>query len=331
MIPFSILDLAPVNQGDTLTTAFDHSRQLAQAAETEGYTRIWLAEHHGMHSVASAATSVVLSHIGAHTKQIRIGAGGIMLPNHAPLVIAEQFGTLAALYPGRVDLGLGRAPGTDMATARALRRNIQNQHDSYPSDVAELQMYLGAPQARQSVIAIPGANSKVPLWLLGSSLYSAQMAAEFGLPFAFASHFAPAQLNDAIGIYRNAFKSSAQLEKPYAMAGIMVVIGDSDEHAEYLLSSAQQKFIHLHRGANTPFAPPIENIEEIWTHQEKLFVTSTLRLAAVGSADTVKTKLSAFIEHTELDELIVSIPVFDFGQKLKAVSALADMGYMKKS
>ncbi len=330
MIPISILDLAPVSKGESISSAFNHSRQLAQKAEERGYSRIWLAEHHGMHSVASAATAVALSHIGAHTDRIRIGAGGIMLPNHSPLVIAEQFGTLEALYPNRIDLGLGRAPGTDMATARALRRKLGNINDTYPDDVTELQQYLGSPDKQQKVIAIPGANSHVPLWLLGSSLYSAQMAAHMGLPFAFASHFAPDQLYDALNIYRNSFQASKQVNKPYTMAGTMVVIGESDEHAKYLLTSAQQKFIHLSRGENTPFLPPIDDIDQIWTHQEKRFVENTLSLSAVGSAETVSKKLSRFIEQTDIDELIVSIPIFSFEEKLKTLASLADMDFMKE-
>jgi luciferase family oxidoreductase group 1 len=233
-LPFSLLDLAPIAEGASLAEALENSRQLAVQAEQSGYHRIWLAEHHAMQGVASSATAVVLGHIAAATKSIRIGSGGVMLPNHSPLVIAEQFGTLATLFPGRVDLGLGRAPGTDMATAQALRRNLNSDVDNYPEDIRELQHYLAAPQNGQRIVAVPGANTHIPIWLLGSSLYSARLAAKFGLPYSFASHFAPDQLFDAINIYRSTFQASTQCDKPYVMAGVMVVVADTDEEAMYL-------------------------------------------------------------------------------------------------
>ncbi len=241
--PFSILDLAPIAEGSSLADALDNSRKLAIQAEQSGYNRVWLAEHHGMFGVASSATSVVLGHIAAATSKIRIGSGGVMLPNHSPLVIAEQFGTLATLFPDRVDLGLGRAPGTDMATARALRRHQTSDVDNYPEDIRELQHYLGAPQAGQNIIAVPGANTYIPIWLLGSSLYSAKLAGQFGLPYSFASHFAPDQLFDAISLYRSSFQASQQSQRPYMMAGLMAVIADSDEEAKYLFTSVQQQFM----------------------------------------------------------------------------------------
>nr|WP_297348430.1 LLM class flavin-dependent oxidoreductase [uncultured Glaciecola sp.] len=329
-LPFSLLDLAPIAEGASLADALENSRQLAVQAEKSGYRRIWLAEHHGMRGVASSATAVVLGHIAAATTSIRIGSGGVMLPNHSPLVIAEQFGTLATLFPNRVDLGLGRAPGTDMETAHALRRNLNSDVDSYPEDIRELQHYLAAPQEGQRVVAIPGANTHIPLWLLGSSLYSAQLAAKFGLPYSFASHFAPDQLFDAINIYRSTFQASAQCEKSYVMAGMMAVVADTDEEAKYLFTSVQQQFMNMRRGVNRPFARPVDDLSQICTDADQAMLSHILRYALVGSPQTVADKLNQFIETTEVDELIVSMPIHDIKARLKSVEMLAQTGLMNR-
>jgi luciferase family oxidoreductase group 1 len=330
MLPFSLLDLAPIAEDASLADALDNSRRLAVQAEKSGYRRIWLAEHHGMHGVASSATAVVLGHIAAATTNIRIGSGGVMLPNHSPLVIAEQFGTLATLFPDRVDLGLGRAPGTDMATAHALRRNLNSDVDSYPEDIRELQQYLAAPQEGQRVVAIPGANTNIPLWLLGSSLYSAQLAAQFGLPYSFASHFAPDQLFDAINIYRSTFQASTQCDKSYVMAGVMAVVADTDEEAKYLFTSVQQQFMNMRRGVNRPFAKPVDDLSQICTDADQAMLSHILRYALVGSAQTVAHKLNQFIEATEVDELIVSMPIHDIHARLKSAEMLAQTGLMSR-
>jgi luciferase family oxidoreductase group 1 len=252
-----------------------------------------------------------------------------MLPNHSPLVIAEQFGTLATLYPDRVDLGLGRAPGTDMATARALRRNLTSEVDNYPDDIRELQHYFSAPTAGQNIVAVPGANTHVPIWLLGSSLYSAQLAGQFGLPYSFASHFAPDQLFDAISLYRATFQASEQAQKPYMMAGLMAVVADSDEEADYLFTSVQQQFMNLRRGVNRPFARPVDDLSKICTDADQAMLSNILRYAMVGSKQTVTDKLSQFIEATNVDELIVSMPIHDANARLKSVQLLAETGLMK--
>jgi luciferase family oxidoreductase group 1 len=331
MIPFSLLELAHINKGESVSKALDNSAKLAAQAEKLGFSRIWLAEHHGMRGVASAATAVVLSHIGAKTKSIRIGAGGIMLPNHAPLAIAEQFGTLSALYGDRIDLGLGRAPGTDMSTARALRRGMNSNVDDYPNHIQELRHYLTAKDEGQAVIAIPGAGSKVPLWLLGSSLYSAQLAGQLGLPYAFASHIAPDQLTDAIAVYRRSFQASEQLEKPYLMVGLMNVSADTDEEAAYHFSSVQQKFIEMQRGGNSAFSPPVDNIEDVWQAHEKHFVLHALRLAVVGSRENTEKKLEQLYEATQADEFIVSVPIYDNQAKLRSLEILENIGFSKAS
>jgi luciferase family oxidoreductase group 1 len=302
---------------------------MARRAEELGYHRYWLAEHHGMPAVASAATSILIGHVGAATKRIRIGSGGIMLPNHSPLVIAEQFGTLASLFPGRVDLGLGRAPGTDMRTARALRRDLEAGANSFPNDIIELQTYLG-PSRPGEVMAVPGAGTNVPLWILGSSLYSAHLAAALGLPYAFASHFAPDQLIEAIDIYRTRFEPSAQLDQPYMMAGVMGVIADSDAEANYLFTSSQQQFINLRRNVRGPFPRPVDSMDGIWTEMEKMSVEHTLRYAIVGSPSTATSKLSHFIAETGIDELIVSAPVHDFGKRLKSIEYFANLETFEK-
>jgi luciferase family oxidoreductase group 1 len=323
MVPFSILDLSPITQGSTAGQALQNSRRLAQEAEAAGYTRFWLAEHHGMKGIASAATSIVISHVAAGTKTIRVGSGGIMLPNHSPLVIAEQFGTLAALYPGRIDLGLGRAPGTDMRTASALRRNMEASANNFPNDVVELQALLGPAGENQGLIAVPGADSNVPIWLLGSSHYSAHLAGMLGLPFAFASHFAPDMLLSALEIYRERFTPSEYLEKPYAMVGIMGVAADTDAEADYLFTSMQQSFVALRRNARGQFPPPVESMDGLWSDQEQIFVDHAMTYAVVGGPETIRTKIASFLDQTAADELIISMPIFDMDARLKSVRLFA--------
>ncbi|MFD1745238.1 LLM class flavin-dependent oxidoreductase [Rhizobium helianthi] len=330
MIPFSILDLSPIAEGLQVSEALQQSRQLAQKAEALGYNRIWLAEHHGMPGIASAATAVVIGHVGAGTERIRIGSGGIMLPNHSPLVVAEQFGTLAALFPGRVDLGLGRAPGTDMRTARALRRNLEAGAENFPHDIIELQQYLGTPREDQAILAVPGMGSNVPIWLLGSSVYSAHLAAALGLPYAFASHFAPDMLMDALQIYRERFQPSETLDKPYAMVGVMGVAAQTDEEAQYHFTSAQQQFVNLRRNIRSQFPRPVASMDGIWNDMERISVEHTLRFAAVGSEETVTSKLSAFLEETGADELIISMPVHDFAARLRSAEIFASLPLMQK-
>jgi len=325
MIPFSILDLSPVAEGHTVREALDASRRLAQVAEKSGYRRFWLAEHHGMPGIASAATTLVMSHVAAGTETIRVGSGGIMLPNHAPLVIAEQFGTLEALYPGRIELGLGRAPGTDMRTARALRRNMEAGAESFPHDILELQRLLGAPDEEGGLIAVPGINSHVPIWLLGSSLYSAHLAAALGLPYAFASHFAPDQLLDAVAIYRERFQPSADLQKPYVMVGVMAAVADTDGEAAHLFTSAQQQFVNLRRNVRRPFPRPVETMEGMWTEIERIGVEHTLRYAIVGSPETAADKLERFIAEVRPDELIVSTPLHNLEARLRSVELFAGL------
>jgi len=323
MIPFSILDLAPVAEGHTVADSLKMSVKMAQTAEALGYKRFWLAEHHGMAGVASSATSVVLSHLGAHTKDIRLGSGGVMLPNHSPLVIAEQFGTLAELYPQRIDLGLGRAPGTDMMTARALRRNMDAGVDSYPDDVQELQGYLSNQE--KGIRAVPGFGTQVPIWMLGSSLYSAQVAAQFGFPYSFASHFAPDQLHQALTIYRRHFKAAKEGDQPYAMAGVMAVVADTDEEAQYLFTSAQQQFVNLRRDRNRPFPRPVDSMDDIWSAPEKHMVEHMLQYAVVGSKASVAFQIERFIEATGIDELIISMPIHDADARLKSLNLMAEV------
>ncbi|SBS32654.1 Alkanal monooxygenase alpha chain [Marinomonas aquimarina] len=329
-IPFSILDLAPIGEGQTVADAISNSKALAQCAEAHGYQRIWLAEHHGMRGIASAATAVMLAAIGSVTQRIRIGSGGVMLPNHAPLVIAEQFGTLAEMFPDRVDLGLGRAPGTDMATARALRRNLGGPVDSYPEDVQELQGYFADENKIKPVIAMPSQGTQVPIWLLGSSLYSAQLAAYMGLPFSFASHFAPDMLLEALDIYRANFRPSAQLDKPYVSAGVMASVADTDAQAQYHFTSAQIKFAHLRRNANRPFPEPVHDLQSALLATEMPMINQTLRYAMVGAPETVQQRLAQFIELTGVDEIIFSFPLHDPAARLKAIELTAGLSLMQK-
>ncbi|ACM27595.1 LLM class flavin-dependent oxidoreductase [Agrobacterium sp. SHOUNA12C] len=331
MVPFSILDLSPVAEGSTVSQSFEGSKRMAQKAEELGYTRFWLAEHHGMPGVASAATAVVIGHVGAATSRIRIGSGGVMLPNHAPLVIAEQFGTLEALFPGRVDLGLGRAPGTDMRTAQALRRNLDAGAQSFPNDIIELQHLFSPADENQSILAVPGNGAKVPIWLLGSSHYSAHLAAMLGLPYAFASHFAPEALLDAVAIYRDRFQPSATLDKPYVMVGVMGSMADTDEEAQYHFTSAEQQFVNLRRNVRGPFPRPRKDMDDFWTPMEKLNVEHTLRYAVVGSPATAEAKLSQFIKDTEADEVIISMPIHDIEARLKSVELFATLPSFQKA
>ena len=323
-IPLSILDLSFVREDETPRQALMDSLELARKAEELGYKRFWMAEHHNMEGIASAATSVALGFVAAGTKTIRIGAGGIMLPNHSPLVIAEQFGTLASLYPGRVDLGLGRAPGTDPLTARALRRNLSaDAADTFPQDVQELQAYFGPPAPDQRVHAVPGEGLEVPIWLLGSSLYSAQLAAYLGLPFAFASHFAPEHLLQALEVYRRLFQPSDKLAKPYAMAAANVVVADSDEEAEFLFSSAKIGVWNLLNGKRGKMQPPVPNVDAAWSAEEHAGVNRFLRCSFVGSPDTVRRKLQAFADQTKADEIISTARIFDFDARHRSFELLA--------
>jgi luciferase family oxidoreductase group 1 len=310
MIPFSVLDLAPVTEGGTPAQAFAHTLDLARWAEQLGYMRYWLAEHHNMPGIASAATAVLIGHVAGGTTRIRVGAGGIMLPNHAPLQVAEQFGTLASLYPGRIDLGLGRAPGTDQATARALRRYYEAA-ESFPADVQELLDYFEPTKPQQAVRAVPGAGIDVPVWLLGSSLFSARLAAQLGLPFAFASHFAPDAMDEALRLYRSNFQPSARLARPYAMLGVNVVAAQSDAQARRLFTTQQQSFVNLRRGRPGLIPPPIDDIEAYWTPAEKTMVEHALACAIVGAPPTVREGLAAFIERHRPDELMITANIFE--------------------
>jgi luciferase family oxidoreductase group 1 len=323
VIPFSILDLSPIPQGATASVALRNSLDLAQHAEEWGYKRFWVAEHHNMPGIASAATSIVIAHVAGGTETIRVGSGGIMLPNHSPLVIAEQFGTLASLFPGRIDLGLGRAPGTDQPTARALRRDLAASADRFPEDVQELQHYFEAPEPGQKIRAIPGAGLQVPIWLLGSSLFSAQLAAHLGLPFAFASHFAPADMMDALRLYRHLFKPSKQLDRPYAMLGINIIVGTTDAEARRQFTSLQQSFTYLRRGTPGQIPPPIDDIESFWSPAEKALASQTLTVSAVGSPETVVRALQNFLDVTHPDELMITAHIYDHKARLDSFERVA--------
>jgi luciferase family oxidoreductase group 1 len=324
MVPLSILDLVPVVHGSTPREALHRSLDLARLVERLGYTRYWVAEHHNMVGIASAATSVVLGYLAEGTKSIRMGAGGIMLPNHSPLQIAEQFGTLESLYPGRIDLGLGRAPGTDQLTVRAMRRDL-NASDHFPEDVQELQMLFSPTREGQRIQAVPGAGLRVPLWILGSSLFGSQLAAFLGLPYAFASHFAPAALRDALAMYRQKFEPSDQLERPYAMAGVNVIAAETDEEARRMFTTIQQAFCDLHRGTRGLMKPPIDDIEAYWSPAEKLTAEGMLTHSIIGSPKTVRAGLEKFVELTKADELMVVTSVFDHDARKRSFEILADI------
>jgi luciferase family oxidoreductase group 1 len=320
----SVLDLVPIKAGGTVRQALDESLELARHAERLGYRRFWVAEHHNMTGIASAATAVVIGHLAAGTSTIRVGAGGIMLPNHSPLVIAEQFGTLAELFPGRIDLGLGRAPGTDQLTVRALRRDPARAAE-FPQDVQELQALLGPVAPGQPVQAVPGGGTEVPLWILGSSTFGAQLAAMLGLPYAFASHFAPDDLMEALAIYRETFQPSARLERPYAMVGLNVVAAETDERARRLFTTMQQGFANLHRGRPGPYQPPIDDIEAYWTPAEKAMASRMLAHSIVGSPATVGAELERFAAATAADELMVVSAIYDPAQRLRSYELLAEI------
>lgn len=320
---YSVLDLAPILRGETAADSFRHSLKLAQLAERSGYHRFWLAEHHNIPGVASAATSVVIGHIAAGTSSIRVGSGGIMLPNHAPLVIAEQFGTLESLFPGRIDLGLGRAPGGDQLTARALRRGLGSSGDTFPADVDELRSYLGAPEPGQRVKAVPGQGLNVPLYLLGSSTFSARLAAELGLPFAFASHFAPDLLLEALDLYRSHFKPSLALQKPHAMVGVNVFAADTNEEAERLFSSLQQIFLNLIRGNPRELPPPVDDIDALWNPVEEAQVSRMTRCSAVGGPEALKEQLGSLLQATQADELIATAHIYDQDARLRSFEIAA--------
>jgi len=322
VIPLSVLDLAPIRRGDTAADALRNTLDLARHCEDWGYRRYWLAEHHNMTGIASAATSVAIGYVAGGTRTIRVGAGGVMLPNHSPLVIAEQFGTLESLYPGRIDLGLGRAPGTDMVTLRALRRD-PHAAETFPDDVLELQALFGPVQPGQAYRAVPGAGLNVPLWILGSSLYGAQLAAHLGLPYAFASHFAPDALMQALAIYRERFRPSAQLDRPHAMVGINVVAADTDDEARRLFTTIQQRFTDMMRNARGQLSPPIDDIESYWTPAEKAQVSRMLACSFVGSPGTVRRELERFVETTGADELMAASAIHDHAARLRSYELLA--------
>jgi luciferase family oxidoreductase group 1 len=326
VIPFSVLDLAPIVVGGDAGQALHNSLDLARHAEKWGYRRFWLAEHHSMSGIASAATSVVIGYVAGGTSTIRVGSGGVMLPNHSPLVIAEQFGTLAALFPGRIDLGLGRAPGTDPRTALALRRNLGTTGDEFPQDVLELQAYFEPAEPGQPVKAVPGEGLDVPIWILGSSLFGARLAAALGLPYAFASHFAPDALLPALEVYRNQFRPSPALDKPHAMVGVNVFAADSDEEARRLFTSPQQQFISLRRGGDPgPLKPPVDTMDGVWTPDEKAMVEHMLRCSFIGSPDTVKRGLERFIEQVRPDEIIIAAQIYDHAARLRSYELAAQV------
>ena len=322
MIPLSVLDLAPIVEGGSASESFAHTLELARQADAWGYRRYWLAEHHGMPGIASAATSVLIGQVAAATRRIRVGAGGVMLPNHAPLVIAEQFGTLAALFPGRIDLGLGRAPGSDQATARALRRTLASDPDAFPRDVAELMDYFdGCGPVR----AVPGDGADVPIWILGSSLFGAQLAAALGLPYAFASHFAPAMLHDAIAVYRDRFRPSRRLAAPYVMLGYNVFAAATDAEARYLATSWQQAFVSLRSGRPGRLPKPVEGYVDSLPAAARQMLDQVLACTAVGGPDTVSTQLRGFIERTGADELIITSNMYDAAARLRSYAIVAGL------
>ncbi|WP_028403322.1 LLM class flavin-dependent oxidoreductase [Ectobacillus panaciterrae] len=324
-IPLSVLDLAPIVVGGTSADSFRNTLDLAQHAEKWGFNRYWLAEHHNMAGIASSATSVVIGYVAAGTSKIRVGSGGIMLPNHAPLVIAEQFGTLESLYPGRIDLGLGRAPGTDQLTARALRRELRSNGEDFPEQLSELRSYLNPSPSSMHVRAIPGEGLNIPIWLLGSSGFSAQLAGQLGLPFAFASHFSPDNTLPALQLYRSSFIPSKVLEEPYAMVGVNVIAADTDEKARWLATSMQQQFLNLVRGRPGPLNPPVENMDDLWNDYEKSAIEQKLGSSIIGSPEIVKEKLQAFLDVTQADEIMVNAQIFDHEARLRSYEILTQI------
>ncbi|TKT74984.1 LLM class flavin-dependent oxidoreductase [Aquamicrobium sp. LC103] len=325
MIPLSVLDLSPVPQGSDAAQSLKNTLDLARHAEKLGFSRYWLAEHHNMPGIASAATAVVIGHVAGGTSTIRVGAGGIMLPNHSPLMVAEAFGTLASLYPGRIDLGLGRAPGTDQLTAHALRRNMNADINSFPNDVVELMSYFRPLEPGQRVRAIPGAGLDVPIWMLGSSLFGAQLAAALGLPYAFASHFAPAEMEGAMQVYRARFEASEQSDKPYVMLGLNVIAAETDEEAQFLFTSLQQAFVNLRTGRAGQLPPPVKGFLDELDPMAKMMLDQALSCAIVGSRETVRRGLKAFVERTGADELMVTAQVYDHAARVRSYEILADV------
>jgi luciferase family oxidoreductase group 1 len=323
MIPLSVLDLSPIPEGSDAGQALRQSRDLASHADALGYRRFWMAEHHNIPGIASAATAVALAHVAEGTQRIRIGAGGIMLPNHAPLVIAEQFGTLAALYPGRIDLGLGRAPGTDQVAARALRRNLAGDSDDFPRDVVELMEYFRPADPAQALRAVPGEGQDVDVWILGSSTFGAQLAAYLGLPYAFASHFAPAQMMDAVAMYRERFRPSERLAKPHVMLGVNVFAADTDDQARLLFSSLQQAFVNLRRGRPGKLPAPVEGFEAQLDRHARAILDSALSCSVVGSPETVRRGLDDFAARTGADELMVTAQIHDHAARLRSFALVA--------
>ena len=322
---FSILELAPVRDDKSIQFSLHHALALAQNAESLGYKRLWLAEHHNMDGIASSATAVLLGYLLANTHSLKVGSGGIMLPNHAPLVVAEQFGTLATLYPDRVELGLGRAPGTDQLTMRALRRGRQETEDQFPQDVMEILQYFKEPAPHQRIVATPGQNTHVPVWLLGSSLFSAQLAAKLGLPYSFASHFAPRMLGQAIQLYRDNFEASEYLDRPYISMGVPTVVAHSDEEAAYLATSAYQRVLGLMRGQSLKLKAPVESMEEIWTPAEKMSVNNFYAMSQVGSPETVKAGLEDLLAQYEIDEFIFTCDIYDTDKRIENFELLMDI------
>jgi luciferase family oxidoreductase group 1 len=324
-ISISVLDLAPILLGTTARDSFHNSLKLAQETEAYGYKRYWLAEHHNMEGIASSATSVLIGYIAGGTTKIRVGSGGIMLPNHAPLVVAEQFGTLESLYPGRIDLGLGRAPGTDQLTSMALRRDLRGSVNDFPNNVQELIGYFEPKQEEKRVRAVPGEGLEVPIWLLGSSTYSAQLAGKLGLPFAFASHFAPTQLREALSIYRDNFTPSDRLQEPYALACVNVVAADTNDEADYLATSLYQSFLGIIRGTARTLLPPVENMEAHWNAMEKAHVLQSLQYTFIGGPDQVKNKLQAFLDDTQVDEIMIASNIFDQEARVKSYKIVSEL------
>jgi luciferase family oxidoreductase group 1 len=325
MVKLAVLDLSPITADGNASTSLKNSLSLAQHAEQLGFNRYWLAEHHNIQGIASAATAVVIGHIAAGTKTIRVGAGGIMLPNHAPLIIAEQFGTLEALFPNRIDLGLGRAPGTDQATAYAMRRNLNADVDQFPKDVVELMGYFGEPHAGQKIHAVPGTGLNIPFWILGSSLFGAQLAASLGLPYAFASHFAPEQMLNAIAVYRERFRPSAQLSKPYVMLGYNVFAADTDAQAHYLASSMQRAFVNLRRGQPGKLQPPADNYLTQLSASDQRLLQQIMSCSAIGAADKVQQQMQKFIDRTQVDELMITSQIYSHQARLHSYQIVSSL------
>jgi len=322
---FSILELAPVRENHSIEFSLRHALELAQHSEMLGYDRLWLAEHHNMDGIASSATAVLLGFIAANTRTLRLGSGGIMLPNHAPLVVAEQFGTLATLYPNRIELGLGRAPGTDQMTMRALRRGRQETEDQFPQDVLEILQYFKDPEPQQRIVATPGQSTHVPVWLLGSSLFSAQLAAKLGLPYSFASHFAPRMLHQAIALYRENFQPSEYLSQPYVSMGVPTIVAATDAEAQYLATSGYQRVLGLMSGQSLKLKPPVETMQGLWSPMEQLSVQNFYAMAQIGSPETVKRGLQDLLDKTQVDEFIFTCDIYDTAKRLENFSLLMDI------